>query len=243
MKKKDIELVKAVFEEMAHLWNIRADDLVDCLFIIQHPSLPYFLGVRGESYFKQRSELRGLINEKLKNGEWFFPKNTNAEMIEAMRETIDDPIQHAWLVISTGKDNNIDDLESFRALRDQCLFLSKIYRHYATNPNNIDVGVILDMEHLSLSLTREFYAVKNYWKAQMENRAKMSNRGKPGAEKMREMKSNRVLKIKEIISKYPLYKTDKKQRHAFLIEAMRETHSLSTRSIDNYLKELDGGAE
>jgi hypothetical protein len=241
MKKTEIESSKAVFKEMALLWNLRADQLVDKLFIIQHPSLPYSLNMKGEAYTEQRKELRGLIKEKLNNGQWSFPKNVSAEINEGVREAFDDPISHAWFVMR--QDSNIDDPATFGMLRDQCLFLSKVYQHYVTNSKDIDFDVLLDMEHLSLVLTQVFFELLGYWKAQMENRAIMSNRGKPGAEKKKAIKAGKVFKIKEIMSKYPHYKTDKKQRQAFRMEAMRETDSLSTRTIDNYEKELEGGDE
>jgi len=74
--------------------------------------------------------------------------------------------------------------------------------------------------------------------AQCQSKKRDRKRAKPGSDKMKSLADERKEKLKPLLKKYPNIYTDKKQKKAFVIEAMVKLDISNQRTIENYLKEL-----
>ncbi len=230
MNKKEIQIVQNAFEERETWISNEKLSLVNGLFMIQNPEHFMDLNIDGNE-----KRLHELMLEKIKNKEWRFPDDEETiypVFTKNVSQVLEAKIIYRELIVT--------DPYSFRVLYNKCRYMQTKYKFYAkSNPEEINIDIFLKMESHLFFLYSELAKLAVHWHTQLAIKREMSNRAKPGADEMRRKKLDRVKKVKDILPKYPSYKTDKQQRVALFSEAITATDCLSSKSIENYLKELE----
>jgi len=130
---------------------------------------------------------------------------------------------------------NIKDFpKAFSRVGSYCYWLAAACGSISTEKKLAYFDLLTKIEKIAYCLNGKAFELIGYWTAKMD----YSKKNKAGAMAKKEKKKDRIKVIQNIIEKYPEYQRDRKQKIAFLAEAMSKADVTTSRSIENYLREL-----
>jgi hypothetical protein len=148
------------------------------------------------------------------------------EIFGAYKKEVEDKVRAA---------DTYDFLELYNCCFQIIILYADIYTWTAKGASRKDLfNQLISIDSFGVLLTTKIFSLLGFWDARM----KIGEKNKAGAQARKKYKLENVDKVKDLMGKFPNIRIDRKQKIAFLAEAMRETGVTTTRSIENYLKLL-----
>jgi len=154
------------------------------------------------------------------------------EAIEEIEKEIND---FAETDLSQIRELRVNDLRTFFEV---CGCLSLMYDLYGLiifRRSFTNLSYMSRVDALGISIIEKTYEFISYLTPQID----IAKSSKPGSMGRKAQKAARLKIIREISDKHPLYMTDRSQRTAFMSKVIKETGLTSTRTVANYVKELN----